>query len=47
MSDWTQEEYESYLGLYWDDEWYGQDMFDGEFKISAVKDSLSTIKKLI
>lgn len=48
MSDWTQEEYESHLGLYWDDDWYGQNLNekDGSSQ-SKVKESLSTIKKLI
>lgn len=47
MSDWTQEEYESHLGLYWDDDWYGQDLLEVDTSQSMVKDSLSTLKKLI
>lgn len=43
MSDWTQAEYESRLGLYWDDDWYGQDVTDDDSQ-SIVKEGLNTIK---
>lgn len=45
MSDWTQAEYESRLGLYWDDDWYGQDQTDDDSQ-SIVKESFSTLKLL-